>query len=316
MTRLQRARLALASSSTTAAMAVAASAFLTLSFCSRAHAADEKPAEEATPPFTLTGHIDLVTRYYLRGATKTYGNGAPLGNAGADAPESDKPVAQWGADFVHSSGLFAGYWGSMINYSYKQLGDSYSNRSITDFQKDKSIENDLYGGYNGSMGDFTYTAGGTYYAYINGSHANAFETKLGAGWGPLAVNAQTLLNDVVWGNKGDTYWTFVFTKTLPYDLTFTANLGYYTYKKEGKYLGTVDTLTGTRCAASEAFVVNGCFAGTRPVGNDFRHMIFGISQPILKTGLTWSVQGIVASKNRYGIKQANKAVASISYAFP
>jgi hypothetical protein len=60
-------------------------------------AADDKPAE-AKPPCTLTGHIDLVSHDHLRGATKTYGNGAPLGNEGADAPESDKPAPQWGAD--------------------------------------------------------------------------------------------------------------------------------------------------------------------------------------------------------------------------
>jgi hypothetical protein len=31
----------------------------------------------------------------------------------------------------------------MINYSYRQLGPSYSDRSIADFQSHKSIENDL-----------------------------------------------------------------------------------------------------------------------------------------------------------------------------
>jgi hypothetical protein len=88
-----------------------------------AHAADA-PAAEPPPAYTLTGHIDLVSRYYLRGLTKTYGNGPALGNEFADAPESDKPALQWGADLGHSSGFYLGYWGSQINYSYKRLGES------------------------------------------------------------------------------------------------------------------------------------------------------------------------------------------------
>lgn len=272
-------------------------------------------AADAKPPYTLTGHIDLVSRYYLRGATKTYGNGAPLGNAGADAPESDKPALQWGADYVHTNGFYAGYFGSQINYSYRQLGKSYEDRTITDFQSGKSIENDFYGGYNGTAGDLGYTVGATYYYYIKGEAANALETKLGLSYGPVALNAQTLLADTVWGNKGDTYWSAVYSQSLPYGISFTANLGFYTYKKEGKYLGTTDTLTGTACGAGEAFVVNGCFAGNTPVSNAFRHLILGITQPIGSTPLTWGAQAILAGKNRYGISQSNKLALSLSYGF-
>jgi uncharacterized protein (TIGR02001 family) len=276
-------------------------------------AADDKPAD-AKPPYTLSGHIDLVSRYYLRGATKTYGNGAPLGNAGADAPESDKPALQWGADLVSSDGWYAGYWGSQVNYSYKQLGNSYADRTITDFQKSKSIENDFYGGYNGSVGDLGYTVGATYYYYINGKASNAAETKLGLSYGPVSLTAQTLLSDTVWGNKGDTYWSAVYSQPLPYDISFSANLGFYTYKKEGKYLGTSDTLAGTACASGEAFVVNGCFAGNAPTGSAFRHLILGVTQPIGSTPLTWGAQAIVAGKNRFGVSQSNKLLLTLSYA--
>lgn len=277
-------------------------------------AADAPPAE-AKPAYTLTGHVDLVSRYFLRGATKTYGNGAPLGNVGADAPELDQPALQWGADYVHSNGFYAGYFGSQINYSYKQLGSSYADRAITQFQHSKSIENDFYAGYNGSAGDLGYTLGATYYYYINGKAANALETKLGLSYGPVALSAQTLLSDTVWGNQGDTYWSAVFTQPLPYDITFTANLGYYTYKKEGKYLGSTDTLTGTTCAAGTAFVVNGCFAGKAPISGGFRHLILGVTQPIASTSLTWGLQAILAGKNRFGIEQGNRLVGTLSYGF-
>lgn len=279
-------------------------------------------AEDATPAYTLTGHVDVASRYYLRGATTTYGNARPgLGNDGADAPESDKPALQWGADFNHESGLYLGYWASTINYSYKQLGRSYDQYArsgtvaVSDFQDDKSIENDFYGGYVGKLGDLSYTLGLTAYYYLNGKHADALETKLGLAWQEYSVYAQTLLHDTVWGNRGDTYWTLNYTRPLPYSLTFTASLGWYTYDKSGKYLGTRDPATGGRCAPGTAFVVNGCFAGDAPVGDAFRHVIVGLSQPIADTGLVWTVQGIVGGDNRFGVKQDNKMVAMLGYTF-
>ena len=252
----------------------------------------------------------------MRGITDTYGPSKPgLGNAGADAPESDKAALQWGADWTHPSGFYAGYWASTVNYSYKRLGQSYYDRSITDFQSDKSIENDFYGGYTGKIGDFGYTVGLTGYVYINGKDANALETKLGVSYGDFALNAQTLLKDVVWGNKGDTYWTLNYTKPLPYDITLNASLGYYTYKKEGKFLGTVDTASGTACGAGESFNVSACVAGNAPSGSGFRHLIVGITQPIGGTGLTWGLQGLIGGENRFAVHQSSKVTASLSYGF-
>ncbi len=271
--------------------------------------------DEAPPPYTFTGHLDWVTKYVLRGATTTYGNGPALGNKGADAPESDTPALQWGVDYVDASGWYVGYWASKINYSYKQLGDSYSDRTITDFQDDKSIENDLYGGYSGKLGELTYTAGVTGYVYYNGKNSNALETKLGIAYGAFGLYAQTLLDDVVWGNKGDTYITATFSQPLPYDITLSLNLGYYIYNKEGKYLGTHDGELGVDCGAGQAFVVNGCYDGNRPTSSAFRHFIAGLSQPIGKTGFVWSVQGILGGENRYDIKQQTRAVGMISYTF-
>lgn len=264
----------------------------------------------------VTAHIDVVSKYILRGISTTYGNVKPgLGNEGADAPESDKPALQWGADWAHPSGFYLGYWGSTVNYSYKALGQSYSDATVTDFQRDKSIENDFYGGYNGTVGPLGYTVGLTGYVYINGKHANAFETKLGVSYGDFSLNAQTLLNDVVWGNKGDTYWTLNYTKDLPHDVTLTTSLGYYTYKKDGKFLGTRDSRDGSACAAGESFIVNGCYAGNAPSSGGFRHLIIGVSQPIGNTGLTWGLQGLIGGKNRFDISQENKVTASLSYGF-
>ncbi|MDB5961583.1 MAG: hypothetical protein JWP59_2877 [Massilia sp.] len=272
-------------------------------------------AEAAAPSPSWTGHIDLVSRYVLRGVTSTYGPAAPLGNAGADAPESDKPALQWGADWTAPSGLYAGYFGSMINYSYKRLGQSYSDRSIVDFQSSKSVENDVYGGYAGKAGEFGYNVGMTGYVYINGTHSNALETKLNLSYGDFTAGAQTLLQDVVWGNKGDTYWTLNYVKTIDYALTLTTSLGYYSYNKQGKYLGSTDTAFGVACAAGQSFFDNGCLAGNRPVSSGFRHLIVGVTQPIGSTGATWGLQAILGGDNRFGVKQKNQLVGSLSYGF-
>ena len=74
----------------------------------------------AQPAFAdVTGHIDLVSKYVLRGITTTYGpdKNAPLGNKGGDAPESDGPAVQGGVDYVHDSGFYAGYWFSTLGYN-------------------------------------------------------------------------------------------------------------------------------------------------------------------------------------------------------
>jgi uncharacterized protein (TIGR02001 family) len=286
-------------------LAGAAAALLALLALPAAHAEEAK----------LSGHVDLVSEYVLRGVTTTYGPSAPGGgNAGGDAPESDRPALQWGVDWAHPSGFYLGYFGAQINYSYKRLGELYSDPTVTDFRSDKSIENDLYGGYNGKAGDFGYTVGMTGYVYLNGRHANALETKLGFSYGDFSAAAQTLLHDVVWGNKGDTYWTLNYTKGLPGEFTLTASLGWYTYAKEGKYLGTFDTFSGSACPAGSSFAVV-CMPGDGPVSGAFRHLVLGVSRPIGASGFVWGAQGIVGGENRFGVRQKNRVLASLSYGF-
>jgi uncharacterized protein (TIGR02001 family) len=283
-----------------------------ISAISAAPAAADVPAAPS-----WTGHVDVVSKYILRGITDTYGPIKPgPGNKGGDAPESDHPALQWGADWTDPSGFYLGYWGSTINYSYEKLGDLYHNSNGTfDFQSDKSIENDLYGGYTGKIGDFGYTVGMTGYVYLNGRDSDALETKLGVSYGDFALNAQTLLKDTVWGNKGDTYYTLNYTKPLPKNITLTASLGYYTYHKEGTYLGTKDTLNGgAACPAGQVFSL-ACTLGSQPIGSGFRHMIVGITQPIDGTKITWGLTGIIGGENRWGINQGNQIVGSLSYGF-
>lgn len=279
-------------------------------------------AWQTAAPHKISGHVDIVDKYYARGITTTYGNVLPgLGNRFADAPESDKPALQWGVDYSHDAGWYLGYWASQTNYSYRQVGESYDQYAnggvvtVTDWQDGKSIEHDLYGGYTGKAGDLSYTLGMTGYLYTNGRHANALETKLGLAYKGVSLNAQTLLNDVVWGNRGDTYWTAGYSHALSYDLTLSGVLGWYTYNKEGKFWGTQDPFTDAACTANAMFVVNGCYVGKRPVGDAFRHFTLGISQPLGSTGLVWSLQALIGGENRAGVSQKNRLTGAISYTF-
>ena len=81
-------------------------------------------AVAAEPDYTLSYNIGATTDYRFRGIAQT----------------SFKPAVQAGADFAHKSGVYAGVWGSNVNW-------------VKDFAKatDGSLEIDLYGGYKGEL---------------------------------------------------------------------------------------------------------------------------------------------------------------------
>jgi hypothetical protein len=335
---------------------------LPLALAATSYAAEEPKKEEApAPDWNWTGHVDVNSAYYLRGITNTYGNNkwdegaspayanrgsAKTANDWGDAPESRNPALQWGLDITHSSGFYLGYWASTLTYSYDRVGKSYDQyKAVTAgvpgaavpvapyYSGSPSIENDFYGGYAGKAGDFGYDLGVTYYYYLDGTHSNAPETKVKFTYGDFGLSFQTLLDDTIWGNQGDTYTSLTWTKGLPYGITFTANAGWYFYEKEGKYLGSRDTTLAGSPTCNTAygqtngfFFVNGCYESMNTNGvtinreakaldQGFRHLILGISQPIGETGLTWNAQAIIGGLNRFNIQQENKATIGIAYGF-
>src|SRR3989338_2408299 len=93
-----------------------------------ASAAEQAPAS----PHTLTGNVGLFSQYIFRGLTQT-----------------DRDTAlQGGFDYSHSSGLYAGTWGSNISWL----------RDFNAYSGGGSLELDFYGGFKGNIGksDFTY----------------------------------------------------------------------------------------------------------------------------------------------------------------
>lgn len=95
-------------------------------------------AADPTPEHTFTGNVGLASEYLYRGIAQTAG----------------KPALQGGFDYAHSSGFYAGIWGSNISWLENASASS------------ASLEIDVYGGYKGAITeDFGYDVGILTYNY-------------------------------------------------------------------------------------------------------------------------------------------------------
>jgi len=223
----------------------------------------------ATAESTITGNIGVVSKYVLRGLTN---------NA-----ENDTTAVQGGIDYAHSTGLFAGYWGSNLDY-----GDA---SSTTGF------ENDLYGGYAFTGGPLSMKAGLIYYVYSGIDDSNAPEAFFSAAYGPVTFGVKYLLDDVVWGNKGDTYLTLDYAYALPKGFNFGASLGYYLYDDSDP--GEPGTI----------------IPGTTTENSGFRHLNLTVSHPIINDKTTMAVTFIVGGKDRSDVEQKDTVVLGLTTTF-
>lgn len=226
----------------------------------------------------IAGNLYVVSKYVLRGITS---------NA-----ENDGAAVQGGVDYSHASGLYAGYWGSNLDYG--------NSTSATGF------ENDIYGGYKFSAGKAAINLGAIYYLYTEVDDSNAAELVASVGFGPVTFGLKYLTDDVVWGNKGDTYWTVDYSTALPKDYNFATTLGYYTYDDSdpGKP-GTIAT-------------------GTTTNDSGFRHLNLTLSHPLGKTVDATGKAGaashvaityVVGGEDRAGVKQKDAVVLSLGTTF-
>ena len=169
-----------------------------------------KPAEAPKAPYTLSANVFLVSDYFFRGITQTWG----------------KPAVQGGFDFVHDSGIYLGTWASNVSGNQFPGG---------------SLEWDLYGGYNYKINDdFTIGAGVLYYYYpgANFSKAatpgpdktlNTFEGNISASWKWLTFKISYAFTDYFGasqaiGYKGDTSGTLYPELNAAYPLPFAEGL--------------------------------------------------------------------------------------------
>lgn len=233
-------------------------------------------AEDSKLPFpgAITGNVGVFSSYNLRGIT--------------NAPENSGPAVQGGLDYSHDSGFYLGYWFSTLDYSYACLNPDGCNS--TDSRD--SFENDFYAGYKGKLtDDLGFQIGGTVYYYYPGWESTGYETIVGLSYKEFSATAQTLLNNVTFGNKGDTYFLATYAPALPGGFTGKAQVGAYYYGDDDEFTAPTEH----------------SFA--------FRHATLGLSHPLAATGANWSLDYIIGGYDRSDIKQKNKVVLGLAYAF-
>jgi uncharacterized protein (TIGR02001 family) len=192
--------------------------------------AEEEAAPAAAPaapasPWTVTTNIGFVSDYYARGISQSW----------------HKPAVQGGIDVAHSSGFYAGIWGSNVT------PNTYP---------DAAAEIDIYGGYNGtfaSVEGLGYTAGLIGYLYPGGSWKkypllaadtgrdqggrwDTYEANVGLSYKWLSAKASVTLGDwygtekeTGWdgGTSGTTYLELNAAYPLPwYGLTLVGHIGH------------------------------------------------------------------------------------------
>lgn len=142
--------------------------------------ADTAPAADAGP-HTFTANVTVASEYIYRGIGQT----------------NRKPALQGGFDYSHSSGFYAGVWGSNISW----LSDASNDISAP-------LELDVYGGYKNTFGggDWNYDVGVLTYNYPkstkNGYSApnpNTVELYGALGWKWLTAKYSHVVSDHIFG---------------------------------------------------------------------------------------------------------------------
>ena len=148
----------------------------------------------------VSANVGFVSQYSFRGI----------------AQSDENPALQGGMDFTHNSGLYAGIWGSNVDFND---GD------------EASLEVDLYGGYAGEMNNISYDLGLIYYAYPGADSSvnyDFIEGAIGAGYdfGTFSTSASLNYSPEYFGESGDAfYYAAGVDVPLPYDLTASAHIG-------------------------------------------------------------------------------------------
>lgn len=178
-------------------------------------------AQEAASPHTFSANVNLASDYIFRGVSQT----------------DHQAAIQGGFDYSHSSGFYAGVWGSNVSW----VDSAYKD--------DNSMELDFYAGYAGSFAeDFTYDLGALYYYYPGKTKTgvetpDSMEVYASVGWKFLSLKYSHTVSDNLFGwqgydkslsatnskdTKGSGYWDM--TAEYPFAEGWTA-IGHVGYQK-------------------------------------------------------------------------------------
>ncbi|MDD4962304.1 MAG: TorF family putative porin [Gallionella sp.] len=172
-------------------------------------------------PHTFTSNVGLVSNYLYRGISQT----------GAQA------AMQGGFDYAHSSGFYAGVWGSNISW----LSDA-------GIASTASVELDTYAGYKGTAGDVGYDVGFLRYNYPGTYVAGAVKADTNEIYGAVSYSIVTAKYSYSLGDtfgvpdaQGTNYLDLSANYTLPETgIALGAHYGKQTYKgSSARYLASV-----------------------------------------------------------------------------
>lgn len=159
----------------------------------------------------FSANIGFVTEYSFRGV----------------AQSDEGPAVQGGFDVAHDSGLYAGVWGSNVDFND---GD------------EASSEIDLYAGYSGAFDNgISYDIGAIYYAYPNADSSLNYDfweaaVSLGYDFGPLAASVSYNHSPEYFGESGDAqYYALNVDVPLPSDISLSAHIGHQDIDDEATF---------------------------------------------------------------------------------
>ncbi len=151
-------------------------------------------ADAPASPHTVTGNLSFVSDYQYRGVSQT----------------DEDPAIQGGFDYAHSSGMYAGVWGSNVEFGAANL------------------ELDVYGGYSGTSGDLGYNVGLLQYIYPDYDDANTTEVYGGITYKGFGLKASYSLSDYFDANDSDgtVYWDASYSYTFANNMALGLHYGY------------------------------------------------------------------------------------------
>jgi uncharacterized protein (TIGR02001 family) len=149
----------------------------------------------------ISANVGFVSEYSFRGIA-----------------QSDENIAlQGGFDVAHGSGVYAGIWGSNVDFND---GD------------EASVEIDLYAGYSNAVGNFNYDVGVIYYAYPGADTTREYDfwegsLAVGYDFDLFSTSASINYSPDYFNESGDAqYYSLGVDVPLPANVTLSGHVGY------------------------------------------------------------------------------------------
>lgn len=158
-------------------------------------------ADIVASDFDFSANVGFVSQYSFRGITQS----------------DEQPALQGGFDVAHESGVYAGIWGSNVDFND---GD------------EASVEVDFYAGFSNSVDHLNYDVGLIYYAYPGADSDLDYDFweasfALGYDFDVFAASASVNYSPEYFGDSGDAfYYGANVDVPLPADITLSGHLGY------------------------------------------------------------------------------------------